>query len=227
MADEETESVGTRGDEGAEQRRRFAPLRFLFRWTHLLTSTEPREQVRGVIWIILSSLFLAMALIMLFATGATDGAEWFEVVGGAAIVGSAGTAAGMLIGALFGIPKALTGEARHGGGDGGAPPPAGTADEDGPQRPRYQTNTNLEDVSDWLTKIIVGVGLVQFRAICERLERIGNDLAPALGGGPAADELAVAIIILHGAVGFLGGYLLARLILPELFQRSDAALGRP
>jgi hypothetical protein len=60
----------------------------------------------------------------------------------------AASAVGGMIGFLFGVPK-------------------GPSDSNDQQRSGfyYRPNTNLEQVSDWLTKIIVGVGLIQFRAI--------------------------------------------------------------
>ncbi len=57
-------------------------------------------------------------------------------------------AAGFLVGFLFGIPRVLQGEDVLPG-----------------QQPEYRqrVNTNLEQISDWLTKIIVGLGLVELR----------------------------------------------------------------
>jgi hypothetical protein len=65
---------------------------------------------------------------------------------------------GGLLGFLFGVPYTREGEQ-----------PAGTKDGQGGQQKSgsdalptsYRPNTSLEQISDWLTKILVGVGLVQ------------------------------------------------------------------
>ena len=60
-------------------------------------------------------------------------------------VAAAATAVGAFLGFLFGIPRTLQGNT--------TPGPDEIAD--------YRPNTNLEQISDWLTKILVGVGLVK------------------------------------------------------------------
>ena len=65
----------------------------------------------------------------------------------ALFIGSSSFLIGGLVGFLFGIPRAVQGSTA----------PTGAA--------QYQANTNLEQVSDWLTKIIVGVSLVEIGRI--------------------------------------------------------------
>ena len=71
-------------------------------------------------------------------------------------------ASGGIIGFLFGIPRVLQ--------DINAPtimPKNNEEDKDSANTSkssyRMQVNTNLEQISDWLTKIIVGVGLIELR----------------------------------------------------------------
>ena len=45
-------------------------------------------------------------------------------------------------------------------------------------------NTNLEQISDWLTKIIVGVGLVEIWAVIEWFDDIGTTAGPAIWDNP-------------------------------------------
>ena len=63
----------------------------------------------------------------------------------ATLIGACAFALGALLGFLFGIPQYFAG--------------ADTPSER--SRATYQPNTNLTQVSDWLTKIIIGVGLVR------------------------------------------------------------------
>jgi hypothetical protein len=86
------------------------------------------------------------------------------------VVALASTAIGCFLGFLFGIPKSLQRGA-------GAPQPqqqptsgtpsakdtSGSAAAVRTSAPAFGTNTSLEEISDWLTKIIIGLGLVQFQ----------------------------------------------------------------
>jgi hypothetical protein len=78
----------------------------------------------------------ALVAVFIFATSTSSFGAVLAV--GLAVVGAA-SFAGLLLGFLFGLPKTLE---RSGKG-------------------RLTTNTNLDQISDWLTKILVGLGLVQ------------------------------------------------------------------
>jgi len=47
---------------------------------------------------------------------------------------------------------------------------------DGGRTTKYMPNTNLEDVSDWLTKIIIGVTLTQLTKIPGYLQSIADNI---------------------------------------------------
>ncbi len=126
-------------------------------------------------------------------------------------------AAGAGFGFLFAIPKVVQGAAAElpsggGGADAAAAAPA--------QFYRQQVNSNLVEISDWLTKIIVGVSLVELKPILYRVK----DFAKIVGQGfPGAEtqfrSLALAVLFLFPAVGFLFGYLMTRLyVQPALFD---------
>lgn len=122
---------------------------------------------------------------------------------------------GATVGFLFGIPRAAApGKIAEGGGDLRAQ--AG--------RP----NTNLEEVSDWLTKIIVGLTLVNLGEIEARLRAIGHHAAAVFQPDPTASQesTATALVIGFTIIGFLGGYLYTRLFLQGAFSRSDGELRR-
>lgn len=95
--------------------------------------------------------------------------------------------------------------------------PTRTAEGTGPST---AVNTNLEQISDWLTKIIVGVTLVESKAVLDWLSRGANLIALSLGGGQMK-SLALAIMIYFLFLGLLGSYLLTRLFLQRAF--TDAA----
>jgi hypothetical protein len=108
-----------------------------------------------------------------------------------------------VLGFLFGIPRAAQENLE-----------ANEAD-----RARYRGNTNLEQISDWLTKILVGVGLTQLTELPSFLSRLGDYFNPLLGSGP----FAVAIILYFAANGFLFGYLWTRLLLVGELTRAEYA----
>lgn len=88
-----------------------------------------------------------------------------------------------------------------------------------------QTNTNLEQISDWLTKILIGVGLVQLGQVPHALETIAEYQAPALGKGPSASAFAASTIVYFGICGFLLGYLWTRLYLTGQFRAAGEDIG--
>ncbi len=82
--------------------------------------------------------------------------------------GAVGAAAGF----LFGLPRSRVVDMTTGGLSGAAsnPPPSSA----------YLTNSNLIKVSDWLTTIIIGLGLVNLRKIQAAIEQLGAALKAPL-----------------------------------------------
>jgi hypothetical protein len=125
---------------------------------------------------------------------------------------------GAFVGFLFGIPKILQTDAQ--------PPLNASATQSASQNSAYrqQVNTNLTEISDWLTKIIVGLGLIDLKEIPPMIKKAAVLLATSMHeGGPDQDHLAyaVAIIISFSVLGFLFGYLVTRLFLAGAFSRAD------
>jgi hypothetical protein len=129
---------------------------------------------------------------------------------------------GALAGFLFGIPHRREGDRTNSGKES---PPAGqpaietSAATD--QDDRYQPSTSLEQISDWLTKIIVGVGLTQLDKIPAKLDGLASYIASGLGGGSANTAFSMGIIVHFSVCGFLFGFLWARLYLLEAFRAAD------
>jgi hypothetical protein len=116
-----------------------------------------------------------------------------------------------------------------------APLPSRTATDDSTkeqsderQRSNYSVNTNLEQISDWLTKIIVGVGLTELPTIRAQFYNIADYFGKGFGScGPGcpreAGAVGAAVIMIYGlTAGFLAGYLFTRMFLPGAFRRADA-----
>lgn len=152
---------------------------------------------------------LGIAVTLMHATGARD----ISILALSLMVAAASTLVGGLLGFLFGVPRAANDNSDR---DGASPP--------SPTRARYRANTNLEQISDWLTKILVGVGLIQLAS----LRRVGGDLveavSPALGTGPASKVYAAALMIYFSILGFLAAWLLTRLYLAPALSDTERAL---
>lgn len=122
---------------------------------------------------------------------------------------------GSLLGFLFAVPKRI----RQAGivpvaaaGASGAPGTAASpGPADSPTAATYESNTSLEEISDWLTKIIVGVGLVEAHEIARALGRAGRVVGEGIykqeAGSAAAEALGVSTIVAFAVIGFLASFL--------------------
>ncbi len=128
------------------------------------------------------------------------------IIGAALATAGAAAAFGGVLGFLFGIPKTLQSERLDG------------------QRVRYLANTNLEEISDWLTKIIVGVGLIQIATLPSALRRLGAWLGPLFGGEPHSPAFAIVYAAYCVVSAFLLLYLWTRSRLRGVLQAADADL---
>jgi hypothetical protein len=139
--------------------------------------------------------------------------------------------AGSAVGFLFGLPRVVDGE----GSPEGAQPTAsldksaaGRAAQKARPRYRQLVNKNLSEISDWLTKIVVGLGLVNLKEIPDLIGQSAQVLAVGLGQVPKCTAIqcdqyafASALIVAFCVLGFLMGYLSTRLFLAGAFQRAD------
>ena len=127
---------------------------------------------------------------------------------------------GSLVGFLFGIPRTLQSTA--------VPPSSSSQDATDQQSAKLEdayrqaVNTNLEQISDWLTKILVGVGLTQLQNIPRKLMGLAGYFQLGLGGNA---PITLAIVLNAMVFGFFAGYLLTRLFLARAFSGADRAAG--
>jgi hypothetical protein len=126
--------------------------------------------------------------------------------------------AGFLAGFLFGVPKV-------GADDASSRKPAGATRSGATPNRGYsqRPNTNLEQISDWLTKIIVGLGLVELKQIPAHLRNAARWVAESLSASapnPATISFAGSLILYFSILGFLAGYLLTLLFLADAFGRA-------
>ena len=161
----------------------------------------------------------AFGFVVVVIWGATRSHPFAVIAQGLLLLGGAGLVGGVL-GLLFGIPKSKS--------DPAATRPPATNSSEAAADNRYAANTNLEQISDWLTKIIVGVSLTQVPTIrtefVSAAEYFGKGLVASSATDVTAAAVAAAILIYGLSAGFLAGYLLTRIFLPGAFSRADQQL---
>lgn len=143
------------------------------------------------LWIIPSICVFGVALILIYAIQLPSGVRWGAFVVGV-VIGSSAFLIGGLVGFLFGIPRTVQ----------SSTPSTGDT--------QYQGNTNLEQVSDWLTKIIVGVSLVEIGRVIPALAKLAEILKAPLGGQPSSAAFGLGVVIASALTGFFFFYLWTR-----------------
>ena len=88
---------------------------------------------------------------------------------------------------------------------------------------RQQVNTNLTEISDWLTKIIVGLSLINLTKFPPYLTAMAQTLSASIEPASPAPHMAFAyaLLVCFSILGFLFGYLYTRLYLQGAFSRAD------
>lgn len=117
---------------------------------------------------------------------------------------------------------------QDGGGDG----PDGGA----PQAPAIQAppssqltpSTNLAEISDWLTKLLLGAGLVELTRLGHPLSALINSVARSMQSVPPGGKLAEGstvvaggILALYVVLGFLDSYIITTLWYSKYMEQFD------
>lgn len=122
------------------------------------------------------------------------------------IIGLSALLIGVFVGFIFAIPKENS--------------VSGSSDIK-----QYLNNDNLVQISDWLTKIIVGVGLTQLYKIPSKLKELADYFSSLLGLHPPYGVLygnvLVASVIYFIVLGFLIAYYWTRLKYKILLTVTD------
>jgi hypothetical protein len=130
-----------------------------------------------------------------------------------ALLSLAFASVGGLVGFLFGIPRQVRQTDKNTGKAGD-----GTDTEHEEVR---QDATNLEQVSDWLTKIILGAGLTQLVKLPDMLKSLGEYFKHGFND---SSLLPILIVMCSLVFGFFGGYLLTQLFLAQALKKAQDAL---
>jgi len=170
-----------------------------------ITSTlMGREDLR--FWEIMAfgAYFIGLIAMAIFAASTKTFALVFGVL---VLVGTAAWLAGTALGFLFGVPRVRS-----------AVPTDANVDSETSIIP----NTNLEQISDWLTKIIVGATLVQLAPLTKGIGNLAEIIGEGLGV-PSGAAASGGVIVFYFAAGFMWGYLWCSL---RIFREIRALVQR-
>ena len=136
------------------------------------------------------------ALWILIYAFTTPGAHWsYASIG--LLTSLAALVTGYLAGFLFGIPRVVSsGALRHASNE-------------------YTPSSNLAEVSDWLTKLLLGAGLVQLTRlgapVAQLIDNIAAGLHSTAASASGAKVAAGAILFGYTITGILVGYVMTTL----------------
>ncbi|MCE3227499.1 MAG: hypothetical protein K0S32_2050 [Bacteroidetes bacterium] len=114
------------------------------------------------------------------------------------LLASASYIIGFFLGFLFGIPK-----------------------RNSEKETAYNLSTNLVDISDWLTKIIIGLGLIEIRGIGAYLMSIGEYVQKQTNGENSIKVFVICCVSYFFIFGVYYGYNYMRLYLSGQFKVAD------
>ena len=170
--------------------------------------------------IVAVALAIGLASIVVFGLQAQSPPAFASVVSVGAIAAGAAFAVGGIVGFIFGVPRSLqeqpssieVDERELTAGTGTTAAPAA--------RLGFAGNTSLEQISDWLTKILVGVGLTQLANMPAGLAAVGDFLGPGLGGFEGSSTFGSVAVVYFGIGGFFVTYLWTRLYFRTLLEEE-------
>jgi hypothetical protein len=160
---------------------------------------------------------------VLYSCQASKIYEFFSVLGTGLLISGASLVSGCLLGFLFGIPRALQAEKTEVNNVSLQPAvdSNGKVERKDENGTAYRPNTNLEQISDWLTKILVGISLVQINSFPGLLIRYANFISPGIGNYNSSKVFAITILFFYLTCGFLIGYLWTRLYFAGALRQAD------
>lgn len=165
-------------------------------------NTSKKEKLFSIHLLPIGIIVLGIVACFICSTISND---YWDFLGLLIIISFAALLSGTFFGFLFGIPKLNKNY---------------NPTEDYERTNKYNPNTNLEDISDWLTKIIIGVTLTQLIKIPNYLESIANYILATNKcefNCDYARPIIISDIIFFIIAGFIIGYFYTRLYLPNLF----------
>ncbi|MFD2561396.1 hypothetical protein [Aquimarina rubra] len=147
---------------------------------------------------IIPGSLLIFGFVLLILYSITSEPFWTTVLSTLSMIMLASFSVGALIGFIFGIPRTLQENITEG----------------------VKSNSNLEQLSDWLTKIIVGVGLVESKEVFELIGGLADKLSSGFANAPLGYTIIASTLIFYFFGGFFISYLWSRILLERIFMEN-------
>jgi PASTA domain-containing protein len=163
--------------------------------------------VLAVAIVLLVAMVVVAVLLGLFSHDGGAGVTVFVLFAAAAAVGAG-------LGFLFGLPRARVSDLTADGSSEVPAPPAKASTY-------YLTNSNLIKVSDWLTTIVIGLGLVNLGRLVPAIRSLSHALEAPLGNAPYSGAIGVAVLVVGLLAGFILDYLWTSIRVRELLEESE------
>jgi hypothetical protein len=131
-------------------------------------------------------------------------------LGAGLMLGGAAAAIGGVLGFLFGMPHWIDAETPS--ADAATKPSEAAERKIG----RYRQNRSILQLSDWITKTIVGAGLTQLTAAPKAWEFLSTQTAPLFGGEQSigAGPFGATVVLNYLILGFFYAYFSAEFFMP-------------
>ena len=159
--------------------------------------------IRRYFYFILTVAIISLVCVVIFSLHKDDFLEVFKVIASGILMLLASGIAGCLLGFIFGFPSYKKEE------DTGSP---------------LERNTSFKQISEWLTKIIVGVSLVELTELVSFFKNLVHKLALYLEIYPYGNVIIAAIIILFLSLGFITGYIITVTDIINIVATSEQKL---
>jgi hypothetical protein len=173
--------------------------------------------------IFVSGLLTAVFAITVYALSGPAKGETFSTL---ALFGAAACVVGAFFGFLFGVPRSSV-----------AVVPTDKPDARGEDSPSQAamttqvssvtgagTNTPIEQIADWVTKLLVGATLTQLGKIPAAATALFTAMAVAVGDRASGPAFVGGLTIFSAVMGFVFGWLVTRAYLPWIFGITESRL---
>jgi len=199
---ENRQNQGQKQGKQEENKEELWLIRF-FRWLN--------EDENGAI---VAIFVISILLPILGVVGIGLYAGWGHQFGVGILTAASATAVGLLFGLLFGVPRFVSSgqlrlTAKQTSQQGASP---ATSSESTPTGATVAPSSNLAEISDWLTKLLLGAGLVSLTRLgtplAHLVDSVGAGLSPNGVATGSSKVVGAAIMFGFTALGFLYGYML-------------------
>jgi len=171
-----------------------------------LSKWWPQSALGRIVLVTLLALLLGTLILVLLAAGqVAEKKNFWSSLASAAITAGAAYVLGAFVGCLFGIPQRVV-------------PASDLGQAAAASAGLYRPGNQLEQVSDWLLKVLLGASLTQLGNVT----LIGDYFEEFVGSAAGA----MAIITYFSFVGLLSGYFMMIAYLAKLIRRSGEDLVR-